>query len=367
MTIGIDGNEANVENPVGVSVYTLNLLHYFKKTSSGDLKFQVFLKTKPLQLLPSEKQYFSYKIVEPVFLWSQLFLPLYLIHKKRVDGFFSPAHYAPRFCPAPSVVTVHDLSYFYYPKDFLKKDLHKLINWTRYSVKRAKKVIAVSKTTKQDLMKFYKLPEGKIEVIYNGYEKKIKSQSFDKLRIENWKLKIKNYILYVGTLQPRKNLPVLIKAFQTFKKENREFKLVIVGRKGWLYKEIFDLVLRLELKKDVVFTGFVEDDELVSLYKHAFCFVMPSLYEGFGIPILEAMSFGCPVVSSNASSLPEIGGDACIYFNPTQQDELTAKLKLLKENEKLRNELITKGEQRIKLFSWEKCAQKTLEVITSIV
>ncbi len=354
MTIGIDGNEANVNYQVGVSAYTLNLLRYFRKWSNKDLHFQIFLKDDPLPHLPKEGDFFHYQIVKGNFLWSQFFLPMALNLKRDNDVFFSPAHYSPRFCPAPLVVTIHDLSYFYYPQEFLKKDLYKLENWTKYSIERAKKVIAVSKTTKKDLIKFYHLPEEKIEVIYNGFEKNIKSSKGENKG---------NYILYVGTLQPRKNIPLLIKAFSSFKKNHPNFKLVIVGKKGWLYEEIFNETKKLGLENAVVFTDYVTDDELGSLYRGAFCLVMPSLYEGFGIPILEAMSFNCPVVSSFSSSLPEVGGDACLYFDPESEADLLDKLTTLKGNENLRKELIKKGKERVKLFSWQTCAEKTLELI----
>jgi len=359
MIIGVDGNEANVEKKVGVSIYTLNLLNYFNKIANKNISFKIFLKNNPRNELPKENKYFKYEVVHGNFLWSQIFLPIRLYKKKDIDIFFSPAHYLPRFCSVTSIVTIHDLSYLYYPEDFLKKDLFQLKNWSSYSLKKAKKIIAVSKTTKKDIIKNYKIPDEKIEVIHNGYEKPIKYQ------ISNIKFEKINdpYILYVGTLQPRKNILTLIKAFEKFKNFYPEFKLIIAGKKGWLYDKIFRLVTDLGLEGDVYFTDYVTDNQLVFLYKNAFCFVLPSFYEGFGIPLLEAMSFDCPVISSFYSSLPEIGADACLYFDPNNVFDLVEKLKLLKENKKLRKELTKKGKTRIKEFSWKKCADQTLKVI----
>ncbi len=366
MLIGIDGNEANVSEKVGVSVYTIQLLKYFQKKSNDSLRFIVFLKHRQNLDLPEQKDHYQYEIVPGNFLWSQTFLPLHLYKKKalgqKIDVFFSPAHYAPRFCPIPVVVTVHDLSYFYYPQEFLKKDLHQLKNWTKYSVEKARKVIAVSQTTKKDLVKFYNVPDEKIEVVYNGYEKSAIKGETNKTITYN--LKPKTYILYVGTLQPRKNIDTLIQAFQTFKKSNSEFKLVLVGKKGWLYEHIFKLVEELKLEKDIIFTGYTSDTELINLYKNAFCFVLPSFYEGFGIPLLEAMSLSAPVISSYTSSLPEIGGEAALYFDPKNALELAEKLEELKENQRLRKELIKKGKERVKKFSWDKCGEQTLQVLT---
>ncbi|MCS6956477.1 MAG: glycosyltransferase family 4 protein, partial [Patescibacteria group bacterium] len=248
MIIGIDGNEANVEKKVGVSNYIFNLLDFFKKKSDKNNQFKIYLKNPPRKDLPKESAYFKYEIVSGNFFWSQIFLPIKLNQKKDIDIFFSPAHYIPRFSPVPSIVTIHDLSYIYYPKDFLLKDLLQLKYWTEYSLKKSKKIIAVSKTTKKDIIKNYQIPEEKIDVIYNGFEKNIKYQS------ENWTKNIKNkkninpFILYVGTLQPRKNITTLIKAFEKFKQLYPEFKLIIAGKKGWLYKEIFNLVNNLGLE-----------------------------------------------------------------------------------------------------------------------
>ncbi|MBI3366483.1 glycosyltransferase family 4 protein [Candidatus Roizmanbacteria bacterium] len=359
MIIGVDGNEANVSIKVGVSVYTSNLLKYFKSYSSTEIQFKVFLRRKPSEDLPAENTYYKYEIVPGRFLWSQIFLPLHLYMKKNIDVFFSPAHYAPRFCPVSSIITIHDLSYLYYPQDFLKKDLYQLKNWTKYSIQNAKKIIAVSKTTKKDIVRSYEIQEGKVEVVYNGYERKVKSQK-SKVKTEYSK---NPYILYVGTLQPRKNIATLIQAFAKFKKLYPKFKLIIAGKKGWLYDQIFNEVSNLRFDRDIHFTDYVTDQQLTFLYKNAFCFVLPSFYEGFGIPILEAMSFGCPVISSFASSLPEVGNDACLYFNPTSVEDLLDKLKEVKENSKLRNDLIHKGKERVKEFSWKKCGEQTLSVI----
>ncbi len=372
MIIGIDGNEANVAEKVGVSVYTHKLLKYFQKHADQKTQFIVFLKNKPSRDLPEETEHFKYSIVSGNFLWSQTFLPLELYKRKalgqKIAVFFSPAHYAPRFCPIPIVVTIHDLSYFYYPDEFLKKDLYQLKNWTEYSIKKAKKVIAVSNTTKKDIVKFYETPEEKIEVVYNGYEKSLRP---DHLRGESWSRehlggdKDKKYILYVGTLQPRKNIDTLIDAFAEFRKSNKDFKLAITGKRGWLYEHIFKKVEDLNLRNEVIFKGYVSDEELGNLYKNAFCFVLPSLYEGFGIPILEAMSYGCPVITSFGSSLPEIGSEACLYFDPKDFKDLVEKINILASDSKLRSELIKKGKERVKLFSWNKCAEETLSVIAS--
>jgi len=363
MIIGIDGNEANVEERVGVSVYILNLLTHFKKHARSALRFKIYLRSQPMKDMPQENSYFTYEIVPGRFLWSQIFLPIRLYQKKEINVFFSPAHYGPRFLPVPLVVTIHDLSYLYYPDEFLKKDLYQLKNWTKYSIEKAKNIIAVSNTTKKDLMNLYQVPDKKVEVIYNGFEK-VKSSVIPKLKIKET---AKPYLLYVGTLQPRKNIGTLLKAFYKFNQIYPEYELIVAGKKGWLYEKIFEQAADLGLEDKVFFTDYISDYQLIYLYENAFCLVMPSLYEGFGIPILEAMSFNCPVLSSFASSLPEVGGEACFYFDPLNVNELVEKLLKLKNSQQFREELIKKGKERVKQFSWKKCAEKTLAVIMSSV
>ncbi|KKP52913.1 MAG: mannosyltransferase B-like protein, partial [Candidatus Roizmanbacteria bacterium GW2011_GWA2_33_33] len=363
--IGVDGNEANVEKKVGVSVYALNILKYFCKVASQEVQFVIYLKNFPLSDLPKENKYFKYEIIKGKFLWSQIYLPLYLFFHKNIDVYFSPAHYLPRFCPVPQVVTIHDLAYLYFPEDFIKKDLWQLKNWTNFSIKKASRIIAVSKTTKKDIIKNYDVNENKVTVVYNGYEKLFKNLEIKNSNLnKNLKFKIKNFILFVGTIQPRKNLEVLIDAFDKFSQINKDFKLIIVGKKGWLYESIFEKIKMMNLDKKTIFTGHVTDEELIWYYKNAFCFVLPSLYEGFGIPVLEAMGYDCPTIVSMSSSLPEIGGDASLYFDPINSDDLLEKLNTFQDDDKLRKELISKGRQRIKDFSWEKCAKATLDVIT---
>ena len=169
------------------------------------------------------------------------------------------------------------------------------------------------------------------------------------------------FFLYVGTLQPRKNILSLMHAFKAFSTKHPEYKLVIAGKKGWMYQDVFELRSDLDLRDQIIFTGFIPDSAVKALYTHAASFVMPSRYEGFGIPILEAMSYGCPVISSTSSSLPEIGGEACLYFDPDNTSELTEKMELMLADTDLRLSLVAEGKKRIKKFSWERCATDTLK------
>jgi len=335
------------------------------------------LKEKPLQDLPEETKGWRYRVFGPKKFWTQFALPLNLYLKRpRPDVFFTPTHYAPRFCPAPSVISIMDLSFFKFPEMFKKKDLVQLKSWTAYSVKNATKILTISQASKNDIIRYYKVPEEKVVVTYPGLGQKLATTETWKIMENTKKIKKKygiegDYILYVGTLQPRKNLSRLIEAFGKLKTQNlpagrqgSKLKLVIAGKKGWLYEDIFQKVKDLDLEKYVIFTGFVPDKDLPALYQGAKCFVLVSLYEGFGIPVLEAMSLGCPVVISNVSSLPEVGGKAAIYVDPYSVKDIARGIKeALELNDADRQNLVKKGLEQVKKFSWEKCAKETLRVL----
>ncbi len=174
------------------------------------------------------------------------------------------------------------------------------------------------------------------------------------------------YILFVGTLQPRKNITRLIEAFSKISNTSN-LSLVVVGKKGWQYDEILEAPKKFEVEEKVKFLDFIADEDLPNLYKNALCFVLPSLYEGFGLPVLEAMKYGCPVITSNISSLPEAGGDAALYVDPLDVNDIAKNLELIIQNSELRKKLIKKGYEQIKKFSWEKTARETLSVLTKIV
>lgn len=365
MIIGVDGNEANVKNKVGVSVYTYELLAYFQSHANANTQFIVYLREVPRDEMPKQTEYFTYKVVWGPTLWSQFFLPIHLWFSKLsnhfLDVFFSPAHYIPRYCPFKTVVTIHDLSYLYFPNEFLKKDLYQLKNWTEYALKNSAKIIAVSKTTKKDVMHEYGIPDNKIDVVYNGYKHISHQSATGKLSTDNTP-----YFLYVGTIQPRKNISLLISSFAQFYKVHPEFKLILAGKKGWLYEDIFSHSKELRVQDSVIFPGFVSEEEKDSLYKKASAYILPSLYEGFGIPLLEAMSHRCPVLSSFSSSLPEVGGEACLYFDPKSSTDLVEKMELIISDKALAKKLVTAGTERCSLFSWDESGRKTLEILSSM-
>lgn len=368
MIIGIDGNEANVEKRVGIGEYAFQLLTQFSNSKNKSSKFVVYLKDAPGKDLPKEKEGWKYRVLKPGKLWTQWRLPLDLFFgSTRPDVFFTPTHYAPRFSPVPTVVSVMDLSYLFFPELFKASDLMQLRSWTNYSVKNAKRVLTISNSSKDDIIKEYKLPEEKVVVTHLGIKDAV---SFEPNIYSMNKLQAKydlsdNFILFVGTLQPRKNIARLIEAFSRIK-DDKDLDLVIVGRKGWLYEEILAAPREFGVEERVKFLENVEDEELPYFYKNALMFVLPSLYEGFGLPVLEAMRAGCPVITSNVSSLPEAGGDACLYVDPENVDDITEKMKELIKDDKLRKKLVEKGHEQVKKFNWEKTAKETLAVLEEV-
>ena len=285
MIIGIDGNEANVERRVGISEYAFELLAQFAKFEVRSSKFEVYLKDQPRVDLPKEREGWRYRIVGPRKLWTQIGLPLDLyLHKPRPDVFFSPTHYAPRFSPVPTVISIMDLSYIHYPDMFKTSDLYQLRNWTAYSVNNAKRVFTISTASKDDIIRVYNVPSEKVVVTYPGIKMqkaKVKSQKsvLEKYGIDG------EYIIFVGTLQPRKNVSRLIEAFA--KLTPRSLSLVVVGKKGWLYEEILEAPKKLGVEDRVKFLDFVPDEDLPSLYTNARCFVLPSLMRDLGCQCLR--------------------------------------------------------------------------------
>ena len=369
MIIGIDGNEANIENKVGIGEYAFELLKQFYnfQLPISNFQFRIYLKAATLDDMPKAREGWEYKIIGPRKMWTQFALPLsLLLDKNRPDVFFSPSHYAPRFSVVPTAISIMDLSYIHFPQLFTKHDLYQLTNWTKYSAKQAKKIFTISNFSRDDIIKTYKKRPSDVVTTYLGIKEtenlKHKTENMDEL---NKKFGITApYILFVGTIQPRKNIAKLIEAVSLLK--NKEIQLVVVGKKGWLWEEILAAPEKFKVQNRIKFLDFVGNEDLPSLYKNAQCFVLPSLYEGFGLPVLEAMKFGCPVVISNVSSLPEVGGDAAIYFDPLSVDDIVEKLTLVINDERLRIKMVEKGYNQVKKFSWEKTAKETLKVLEEL-
>lgn len=360
LTLGIDANEANIYTRVGSNVYAFQILNQLYKQRDENTKVKIFLKNKPLPDLPPEEIGWQYQVLKPSFFFTQWRLPLQLyLSPPKIDLFFTLGHYAPRFCPSKTVISIMDLAFLRFPEQFKREDLAKLKNWTKYSVSKASHIFTISQFCKQELIHFYKINPEKITVTYPGVSliSDVSKKTKEKF--------LTPYFCYVGTLQPRKNLLNLIRAWKKIDK----FKLVIVGKKGWMYDEIFKLVKELGLEKQVVFTGFISEIEKQSLIKKAQALILPSLYEGFGIPVVEAMNLKTPVIVSQNSSLVEIVGGGGIYIqNPQNPDSIVLAInKMLKLTGKEKEKLLEENFTQAKKFTWEKCGRQTWEVLCSLL
>ena len=313
--------------------------------------------------------FFKYKRYLP-FSYSHLLVSAFL-QRQKLDLYHSPANIIPLYYDQPSVVTVHDLAIYDHPEWFPTRFVNNQSFATKIlvpkSIKKAKKVIAVSENTKKDIQRLFKVFAGKISVIHEGAIYQKPTIPFSKLK-KKYKLQ-DEFILFIGTIEPRKNLERLINAYRGLVATDKiKHQLVIAGNLGWGYKNIIMSIKELNAQKpnSVRYVGYVAHEEKFTLLKKSACFVFPSLYEGFGIPILEAMSQGTPVITSNCSSLPEVANEAAILVDPNKTGEIVKAILDILDDKTLQQRLAVLGKARVKKFSWKKTAEETLRVYKKV-
>lgn len=388
MNIGFDASHAFIDKKTGTENYSYQLLKHLAKIDQVN-NYLMFLRPRQSVQKDHWPANFKFLILDFKFLWTQVGLALQTF-KDPLDVLFIPAHTLPLIKKPglKTVVTVHDLGAEYLPQTHQLKQRLYLNFMTHYQLKSATHLIAVSQATKNDLVKKIGIPVKKISVVYEAYNqelfKPIKGiQLYQTLK--NYNLEPGHYYLFVGTIQPRKNLERLIRAYTLFARGpagNQPHPtsslslravdgvprllpplaskpiLVLAGSKGWLAEDIYRLPKELGIEEKVKFLGYVPDKDLPALYSGAQAFLFPSLFEGFGLPILEAMACGCPVLTSNISSMPEIARKAAILVDPYSVEDIAQGIERIK--------LIKAGFGQVKKFSWEKCAKETLTVLEKI-
>lgn len=353
----------------GKEWYTYSLL---EAIAEEDHRNHYYLYTRyksPFLKLPDN--FTIIKLNLPLFLWHPLIvLDMWL---KKMDVLLATSSYiAPSLCffkyPKP-IVVIHDTVAFLFPKKHQWKATAIEKTTVGLALKNAYKIIAVSQNTRDDIIKLFKVNKEKIKVIAEASRKNFKvidnkqiiQSTLDKHNLPN------KFILFVGTLEPRKNLVCLIKSYNLLSSElKNEYKLVIVGRKGWYYKEIFRTVKEHNLEDKVIFTGYVPDEDLPVILNTATVFIMPSLYEGFGLPLLEAFACGTPVITSDNSALREVAGTACQTINPEDETEVAKVIAKVLSNPELRATMRAKGLDRVKFFTWSHAANEVLDIIEKI-
>lgn len=270
----------------------------------------------------------------------------------------------------PQILTVHDLTFVKFPKHLGRKMSSRYTKMLRRSCEEAKVIIAVSRATKNDLIKYFSIPRDKIKVIYLGVEERFRKRLSQKMLISKMaKYKIHfPFVLFVGTIEPRKNIKNLLLAFDEYQRiyKNKTLRLVLIGKNGWNTREIEAVYNNLPSKSKVVFLDCVSDDDLLYFYQSASVFVYPSMYEGFGLPVLEAMASGVPVITSNISSLPEVGGKAVSYIDPNNFREIARAINKVVSDKRIANNMIKASFLQSKKFSWKKFALETYKVYEEV-
>ncbi|MBA2853108.1 glycosyltransferase involved in cell wall biosynthesis [Methanococcus maripaludis] len=369
MKIGITSEQLN-RTLTGRGNYIKNIIDYVSKNNTFDLKLINYKNTLLFPEVESEiikNQMSKFSKKSYLYWYAGLSINMNLISKKfdLIHAINSEPIYLKPECKL--IVTIYDLLPYVYPNSYgfltsfrFKKILPK-------TVKVVDQIITISEHAKNEIVTNLGVSEEKIKVIPLAADENYIPLRESKINAVNSKYNI-NYpfIFYVGGLAPNKNVDTLIKSFYKLKKLGIPNKLLLAGEKRLKYKSTFELIEKLNLQNEVIFTGYVPDEDLPGLYNAADLFVYPSLYEGFGIPPLEAMACGTPVITSNTSSLPEVVGDAGITVNPYDVDELANKMHEVLTNEDLRNNMSKKGIERAKLFSWKKCAEEHLKVYEEV-
>jgi glycosyltransferase involved in cell wall biosynthesis len=363
MKIAIESAHANKNQKSGVENVCYFLIQNLKKIIPPE--HQILLYTNKslkngLEIMPThwQEKVLAWPLKK---IWSQIRLSYeFLVYSP--DIFFAPGQLIPWFCPKNTIVFVHDSAFMSQPKayGFLSRVYLKWMN--KRIVKVAKKIIVSAEFNKQELLKYYKINLEKITVVPLAYDKNLFHQNYsieDKQKVLKKYRITDKYLLSVGRLEDKKNTVRIVEAFELFKKEGREEKLVLVGKygKGKTGQTVREKIANSEYKKDILVIDWVDDIDLPLLFSGAEVFVFPSNYEGFGLPILEAMAVGCPVIISNTTAMLEVGGDAVESVDPKNTQEIVEKIKILVDNATYRQEKIEKGLKRVKDYSWEKTAE----------
>ncbi|MFH1509197.1 MAG: glycosyltransferase family 1 protein [bacterium] len=359
MKIGIDAREAAGLEKAGKGTYVQELL---KEIENSDSPHQFILYTKDQLSVIDSKNIKVKQIKAPSIFWHLVCL-WHLLFIDKVDKFLATTSYIiPALVPKKCVVIIPDLVVFLkISQHQTKASLIEKLTLIR-AAKKCLKIIAISESTKKDIIKTFSVAQDKIIVILLAASDIFQPTSNMEI-LQKYSLPFK-YFLFVSTLEPRKNIVRLIKAYKIAKSENDFPQLVLVGKKGWYYKEIFVTIENLGLEKDIIFPNYIEACDLPAIYSHATAYLFPSLYEGFGMTVLEAMKCGTPVLTSNISSLPEVVGEAALLVDPKNVTDIAKSIKELYLNENLKNKLVEKGYKQAQKFSWQKTAEETLKVLT---
>lgn len=372
MRIGIDARFYGGEQSKGLGRYTQKLIEHLLQLTT-EHTFVIFLQEEAFHQWEHTQE--NVEVVLAPYQWysmtEQLYMPL-KIKQHNVDFMHFPHFNVPIFYNGPFIVTIHDLIISRFPTEratTLGPMMYKFKQFAynrviQHAARRAKKIITVSEYSKQDIMDFFKLPAEHIEVTYEAVDGFVTPPETKNI-LERYGIH-QPYLLYVGNAYPHKNLETLLKVMAKLKKEKKLFcNLVLVGKSDYFYLRLQQQAWALDVEDCVQFVGFVPDAELAALYQGALVYLFPSKYEGFGLPPLEAMYYGTPVISSNTSCLPEILGEAALYFNFQDVDGIIQQVLRLQADQNLRSVLVEKGYEQVKQYNWRTMAKSTLRIYES--
>ncbi|MFA6587714.1 MAG: glycosyltransferase family 1 protein [Patescibacteria group bacterium] len=401
MRIGIDASRANCKEKTGTEWYAFYLIKALFKHIQPQDQVILYLKDQPIVDWGEMPVNFNFKILNwpPKFLWTQIRLSLEMLLKP-VDILFVPAHTIPIICPKNTLTTIHDIGFehnqsLYDQKDISRKGLGKnFLNFivrlvtlgkyganeydyhrfsARLAFKKCKNILTVSEFSKKDIINTYKIEPERITVIYNG----VNTDKFN-ISVKNDLTKIHEiqgrigikppYLMTLGRIEKKKNSLGLVEAFCLLKKEKgfNDFKLLMVGKPGFGYSEILNKIKSYGLEKEIYLPGWVADQDIPYLLASAEVFLLPSFFEGFGVPVIEAMAVNTPVVCSNLTAFPEIIGSAGILIDPYNPGKIAQAIKKIFEDPELINRLTQEGQQRSKIFNWDKSAKLLSRIIYSL-
>lgn len=368
MHVGIDCRTI-VGNMAGLGRYVNGLVDHLLLLNESGHDYTLYFHRGDPRLSKWQQQTKQFVLKAPLTnWWTHITLPLHLLHYP-VDICHFPNFIAPILVNCKTIITIHDLNFLLFPKNFTLRTYIALASQVRMSANKADAIMVDSESTKADVMRLLRVPEEKLTVVYPGIHSRF--QRITDVTVVNavkHKYNLEDYILCVGSLAPQKNLNRLIRAFAKYKKQvNNNYKLAVVGGQAWKYSSIFDEIRQLNIEESIVFTGYVPDEDLPLLYSGATAFIYPSLYEGFGFPVLEAMACGVPTITSNVSSLLEVGGNAVLFIDPHNEESITNAIKRLLEDQVLRQSLIQAGAEQVQKFSFQRMAKEALQVYEKVM
>ncbi len=366
MIIGVDARPISYPQLTGIGVYLNSLLQALQELDRDNRYYLISNRAIHFEVVNPGWKKIEGRLPQRKIstLWMQFCIPR-IASAVKLDLFWGPRHQLPLFMPKniKTVLTVHDIVHVLFPRTMSLPNLVVERLLMRRSIRRADYVIADSISTASGIQEHYKIEPAKIGVVYPGgptFSEHIHSPISDDEKLPG------KYFLFVGTLEPRKNLEAILDAFGLLDTEREDVDLVVVGNIGWKTKDVMSLLKAHRYRSRIHFTGYVDAARLSFIYRNALCLLYLSLYEGFGFPILEAMTYGVPVLTSSVSSMPEVAGDAALLVNPYDVSALAKAMQEIVMNGKLRERLRIKGFERAKKFSWEHCAMETLRVFNTL-